>query len=461
MKLKILHIALLTSILLMGGCKKFVEVGPPSNQIASETIFLSEGTATAAINGLYNTMSNTSLSFAGGGQTVYLGLYADEIYTTSTTANVLEFVDGKLSSSNSIVYNNFWRYAYQVIYQSNSCIAGLEKSPLAPDFKQQLLGEAYFVRAYCYWQLVNLFGDIPLVLTADDYASVVQMKRSPIAEVRAQVLTDLAQAKIMLKPEYPTTGRFRVNYYTVMAMISRVQTYIGNWTEVLASSNEVISQSSYSLESDLNKVFLIGSTEAIWQTGSGNPTYGSYEGFAFVPATSATIRPVYPLQASLYNAFSSTDKRKINWIAVKTIAGVTYQYPYKYKIRLNASTTTPKTECQMMVRLGEIYLNRAEAKAHLGDPTAIDDLNKIRNRAGLISLSGLTGQALIDAILKERRLELFAEWGLRWLDLKRTGQLDQVIGPLKNTWTSTASLFPIPTSEILAAPNLTQNPGYN
>ncbi|MFP3581678.1 hypothetical protein SB659_19150, partial [Arthrobacter sp. SIMBA_036] len=79
MKLKILHIALLTSILLMGGCKKFVEVGPPSNQIASETIFLSEGTATAAINGLYNTMSNTSLSFAGGGQTVYLGLYADEI----------------------------------------------------------------------------------------------------------------------------------------------------------------------------------------------------------------------------------------------------------------------------------------------------------------------------------------------------------------------------------------------
>lgn len=461
MKIKILYIALFISLLLGGGCKKFVEVGTPSNQIASETIFLSEETATAAINGLYNTMSNFSLSFAGGGQTVYLGLYADEIYTTSTTVNVLEFADSKLSSTNSIVYNNFWRYAYQVIYQANSCIAGLEKSSLAPALREQLLGEAYFIRAFCYWQLVNLFGDIPLVLTADDYASVVQMKRTSTTQVRTQVLNDLRLAKSMLKPNYPTNTRFRANYYTVMAMISRVQTYIGNWTEVLASSNEVISQAIYLLENDLNKVFLIGSTEAIWQTGSGNPSYGSYEGFAFVPATSSTIRPAYPLQTNLYNAFTSTDKRKTNWIATKTVTGVTYQYPNKYKIRLNASTTAPKTECQMMLRLGEIYLNRAEAKAHLSDVTAIDDLNKIRNRAGLIGLSGLNGQPLIDAILKERRLELFAEWGLRWLDLKRTGQLDQVISSIKITWTSNAMLFPIPNSEILTAPNLIQNPGYN
>ncbi len=114
-----------------------------------------------------------------------------------------------------------------------------------------------------------------------------------------------------------------------------------------------------------------------------------------------------------------------------------------------------------MIRLGEIFLNRAEAKAHLNDATAIDDLNKTRFRAGLANLSGLTGHPLLDAIIQERRLELFAEWGFRFYDLRRTGQLNAVLAPIKSQWIATGALFPIPASEILAAPNLVQNPGYN
>lgn len=458
MKQRALEIIFVFSILSFVSCKDFVTVGPPSNQLASSTVFQTEQTAVAAINGLYSILSNTSLSFSAGGQSVYLGTYTDELTYTSTSANDLEFANSKLSEANSIVYSNFWRYPYQTIYQANSCIQGLEAAAIPADTKKQLLGESYFIRAYCYWQLSVLFGDVPLVLDSKDYQNNSQMFRKPIAQVQAQVLADLALAKSLLKPAYPTAGRYRANHYTVMALLSRIHTYLGNWTDALNASNEVLSQTStYSLETDLNRTFLIGSSEAIWQTATANATQNSYEGFAFIPSTSATSRPNYPLSQQLFAAFTALDKRKTIWTATKTVAGITYQYPYKYKVQTNAV----KTEAQMMIRLGEIFLNRAEAKSHLNDPSAIDDLNKIRSRAGLMNLSGLSGQPLIDAIMQERRLELFAEWGLRFYDLKRTGQLNTVLTPLKSQWLATGTLFPIPATEILAAPNLVQNPGYN
>ena len=457
MKKKTITSILLTLAVSIISCKKFIEVGPPTNQIASATIFQNEETATAAINGLYTTLSNSSLYFAAGGNSVYLGLYSDELYYTGTGTVIEDFANSNLSISNSYVAINFWSQPYQVINQANSCITGLKKSNLSQSFTSQLLGEAYFMRAFSYWNLINLFGDVPLVLTAEDYEGVSKMSRTAFADVRNQILADLKQAKDLLNPAYPTTGRYRVNYYTALAFLSRVHTYLGNWDEVLNSSNEVISQTStYFLETDLNKTFLIGSTEAIWQTATGNLSTNTSEGFSLIPSTSATIRPAYPIQPGLFNSFSSIDKRKTNWTAQKTVAGSVFQYPVKYKVRTN----TVKTEAQMMIRLAEVYLNRAEAKAHLNDPTAIDDLNKTRFRAGIGNLSAISGQPLIDAIMQERKLELFAEWGLRFFDLKRTGRLDPILSSMKADWRTTAALFPIPNAERLAAPNLSQNPGY-
>ncbi|SOD17719.1 RagB/SusD family nutrient uptake outer membrane protein [Pedobacter xixiisoli] len=458
MKRKLIIIYVLTVITAATSCKDFISVGPPTNKLASSTVFLTEETATAAINGLYITLSGTNLYFASGGTTAYLGLYSDELIYTSTNANITEFYNGNLSPTNGLVNFNFWEKPYQIINQANSCIASLKKSSLAPDFTNQLLGEAYFIRAFCYWHLITLFGDVPLVISSTDYEAVTQMTRTPITEVQEQIISDLSTAKGLLKPNYPTTGRYRANYYAVLAFQSRVNTFLGNWPEVLSTSNEVLAQTSiYSLENDLNRAFLIGSSEAIWQTASGNATTNTFEALAFIPLTTASIRPNYAIQTDLYNSFLSTDKRKTNWITSKTVTGTTYRYPYKYKVR----PITPKTECQMMIRLAEIFLNRAEAKAHLNDPTAIDDLNKTRNRAGLINLSGLSGQTLIDAVLAERRLELFAEMGLRWFDLKRIRKLDQLIAPIKSEWKSSNALFPIPFNELMAAPKLIQNPGYN
>ncbi len=454
---KILTIFILYTLFINNGCKDFVEVGPPSNKVIAETVFQSDATATAAINGLYAKMTFTGLYFASGGTTAYLGTYADELFYTSTGISNLQFNDSSLATNNAVVYTNFWGAAYQLIYATNSAISGLKDAPITEALRTQLLGEAYFMRAYYYWTLVSLYGDLPLVLTVDDYAKTVQMKKTPENEIVRQILTDLNEAKTRLKPEYPSAGRFRPNYYTVIAMLSRINTYLGNWNDVLTTSNEVIAQGIYDIETDLNKVFLIGSKEAIWQMNYYQPLTNTFEGSNFIPTTAATTRPLFAIQNTLYNAFTTLDKRKTNWIAAKTVSGTVYSYPFKYKVRSNAT----KTEAQMMIRLAEIYLNRAEAKAHLNDVTAIDDLNKTRNRAGLGSLVGLTGQPLLNAIYDERRLELFAEWGLRFFDLRRTGKLNMIMGTLKPNWVSTAALFPIPYNEMLAAPNLEQNPGYN
>ena len=126
----------------------------------------------------------------------------------------------------------------------------------------------------------------------------------------------------------------------------------------------------------------------------------------------------------------------------------------------------------MVLRLGEQYLIRAEARARLGSNLsgAIGDLDKIRSRAGLPLIAttnpGITQPALIDKIMHERQVELFSEFGHRWFDLKRTNTVDavmNVVTPLKAAgapWQPYQALYPIPITELQKAPNLTQNPGY-
>jgi hypothetical protein len=149
--------------------------------------------------------------------------------------------------------------------------------------------------------------------------------------------------------------------------------------------------------------------------------------------------------------------------------------PFKYKLNSSDPTITTSTltanmkEYFMVLRLGEQYLIRAEARAKLGNSGgAQSDLNSIRNRAGLANYSGATDQtSLVTAILNERRHELFSEWGNRWFDLKRTGNIDavmSVVTPQKSkgttSWQSFQQLYPIPITELQLAPNITQTNGY-
>jgi hypothetical protein len=178
------------------------------------------------------------------------------------------------------------------------------------------------------------------------------------------------------------------------------------------------------------------------------------------------------LSTALLGAFEANDLRRTAWVD-STVYGspaITYYFPYKYKIgTAQAIPGATPTEYIMVLRLAEQYLIRAEARAEQNDLTdAIKDLNVIRRRAGLPILSNsLTMTQVLAAVMQERRIEFFAEWGSRWLDLKRTGQVDAVMSiatPLKGqgtVWQSYQQLYPIPHNELNADHNLRQNPGYS
>jgi hypothetical protein len=168
------------------------------------------------------------------------------------------------------------------------------------------------------------------------------------------------------------------------------------------------------------------------------------------------------------NAFEPNDQRKIYWVDSVKPSSKAYYYASKYKIG-NVDATTQ--EYPIILRLAEQYLIRAEARAQLSNlPGSIDDLDKIRGRAGtaLIAVTNpiIDMAALLDKILHERQVELFTEWGHRWFDLKRTGNLNSVMAavtPVKgNTagWRAYQAVYPIPQEDLKKNVNLTQNEIY-
>ena len=161
------------------------------------------------------------------------------------------------------------------------------------------------------------------------------------------------------------------------------------------------------------------------------------------------------LSDKLINAFSTSDARRTDWIGrVTSSTGETYYFSNKY------SSPVQQAEYSTVLRLAEQYLIRAEARAMLDNISgAYDDINVIRKRAGLGELQIADKTSALAAIASERQLELFTEWGHRWLDLKRTGRLDAELSPLKPEWKPEAALYPIPEEQILNSP-ISQNAGY-
>ena len=131
----------------------------------------------------------------------------------------------------------------------------------------------------------------------------------------------------------------------------------------------------------------------------------------------------------------------------------------KYKVNTNTATTE---ECSILFRLAELHLIAAEAAVQSGDmELAMEYINMLRERAGLSMISSTDRASLLDAIQRERQVELFTEQGHRFFDLKRTGRIDGTLAPIKPNWQHTDALLPIPESELLLNPNLEpQNEGY-
>ena len=450
-------IAFISMLVLSVSCKKFVAIEAPSTQLVAATVFTNDQTAIAAQLAIYARMEGDGLAYQ---QQTYNGLSGDEFMNYSTGVATTDLASNNLTAENTIVLG-FWSNYYKYIYQANAILESLEKSYLLSEsVKKQLTGESKFVRAFCYYYLCSLFGDVPIVQSTD-YRVNSQLPRNNVAEVIAFIENDLVTALPLLSTNYLdannaiTAERVRPNKSAAQALLARVYILLNQWEKAENTATEVIN-GNYQLVTNPDLVFLKNSAEAIWQFQSVVPGYNSYPGAQLILTTTPTVAA---LDTNFIKAFAATDKRKLQWTKSITVAGKTYYYPFKYKVRQNASSIT---EYSMVMRLSEQYLLRAEARLKQNKLSeAHQDINHIRTRAGLVSLAGLSGSALMDSINKERRFELFAEFGDRWLNLKRTNTADLIMPVSKGAnWSSTDALYPIPQSEINRNNQLTQNPGY-
>ena len=449
----------LYSLMISASCKKFVDIPVSPQQITTEAIFTNENTAISAVDGVYTFMRSASPSFENGALSIFPGLTADELYNTSSSSTYDPFYQNAIPSINTSIAGMFWTTPYNTIYRVNAILEGLSKSTgISAPVKRQLAGEMKVVRALTYFYLINLYGDVPLI-TSTDYKTSSAIPRTPVSRVYEQIFADLEDAREGLTSTYPSTGKVRPNKQSAEALLARVYLYQQDWANAEALSSSVINSGQYHLSEDLNSVFLIGSPETIWEIASPSEQKNTAEGASFIPV-SPTVKPTFSISLSLLQAFEPGDQRKDNWTKSSKISGTTYFYPYKYKNR----SLTSVTEYEVVLRLSELYLIRAEAEANgagNGTSGAVTDLNRIRNRAGLLDYAGsIDKSSLLTAIYQERRVELFSEWGHRWFDLKRSGQANTVLAPLKPGWQSFDALYPIPYTQVRTNPALVQNPGY-
>jgi hypothetical protein len=444
-----------------GACRKFVSIDPQRNQIVTAEVFADSANATAAVIGIYVKAVNisTNFSFGNGAVTLCAGLSADELAASNATPDEAEIASNSITPQNER-NRSLWTSAYPLIYQMNACIEELRNNTaIRLSLRDQLLGEVLFMRGYFYFYLSQLFGDVPLVLSTR-YTENARLPRTPVSQVFSQIVQDLGEAEQLLPAAYPSSGRLRPNKYAATSLLARIHLYLQQWQPAEEESSRVIASGIYTLEADLNKVFLTSSNEAIFQLRPIQPGYGTAEGAIFNPGTSASSLPKYTLTPYLLSAFEAGDLRKARWVNSKTVNGTPYAYPYKYKLTFDNGSTP--AESYVLLRLAEQYLIRAEARLRRNNPAgAVADLNLIRSRAGLPDITSADPATIAASIEQERRVELFAEWGHRWFDLKRLNRADAVLGIIKAPgWQTTSQLYPIPFYEIAANPALTQNPGY-
>lgn len=440
-------------------CEKFVQIDMPPDQLSENTVFSDSTNADAAILGNYINLSGAALGFGSGAVTVYTGLSSDELYRSSSATEYNEFFNNAVLPSNSL-NTGLWVAAYGHIYSLNACIEGIENSTtISQDAKVSLIAEARFLRAFVYFQLVNLFGPVPLV-TGVDYHQNRQVERSPEQLVYELILSDLLFARDHMEEGKPI--KTRAGRSAAIALLAKVYLYLGNFSGAEIEASKIIDLEKFGLEEDLDHVFLASSRETILSLLPVYPNRETWEGYFFVPS-SGTSRPTYVLTDALMESFEQADRRKAHWIKENIVSGEVYPFPYKYK-RATASSGAI-AENYVLLRLAEQFLIRGEARARLGKiagpGSAEEDINRIRWRAGLTEpVRFISAEDAMQVIGEERKREMFCEWGSRWFDLKRTGNIDQVLGKVKPNWSSTASLYPVPLQELNANPHLTQNEGY-
>ena len=435
----------------LASCEGLIEIDLPNNQMNTEEVFSDIHTINAVRSNLYSNFRDVPL-FTGG-YSGDLGKYTDELesfyqedffYTNSITA-----------SYSSV--NQFWRTSYLNLYHINAFLEGIENSTvLSEKDKALFVGEVHLLRAMYYHYLVQLFGDIPYVISTD-YKVNSKLTKTPYVKVLELIEKDLKIALDLLDVDYSHPDRIYPNKAVVELLLAKNYLLQKRYDLAEIYAQKVLDNPLYALETDLNKVFKKSARSTLWQKSPGekNPTItNTPEALLYVFTTLPPTRVA--LSSTQIQAFESNDLRLQLWTKTLTDGVQSYSHAYKYGIGRS------EIEYSIMYRLEEAYFIKAEALAYqekVGD--AVEVLNEIRTKRGVAALpTTLNKEDFITELLAEYQREFFTEGGHRFLDLKRNNRLN-ILESVKPNWEAKHALLPIPESELLMNENLKpQNNGY-
>ncbi|GAB3902557.1 RagB/SusD family nutrient uptake outer membrane protein [Larkinella knui] len=470
-------------LLLATACESQLDLSPVTN-LTNATYYKTADDARAAVGACYSAIGNL-----------------DPNVDITTTDDAIPFLTGdanrpllwRYDITPANTYVGLYAPAYRGINRSNIVIDRLPGIAMDETLKKRYIAEAKFLRALHYFNLVRLYGDVPLVTKETTSLEGLEVSRSPVADIYALIEADLKEAESTLPVSYPASESGRATKGAAKGILAKVYlTRAGAtaaspyWAQAAAKAKEVIDLAVYNLYDNFADAFALtarGGKENIFEVQYLTDVRGHSLGRGF-GVRAALIYPsggagIARVSASLFNAYTAADKRKpVTFItsyvyngATTTLSitdpdptkAVSFQKLWDKSAKTNGGEGTSIP----VLRYADVLLMQAEAlnEANNG-PTAdaYTAINKVRIRAGLTALTGLNYQQFKEAVWLERRLELAFENSRRF-DLVRTGKLVEAV-KADNTFNRNPViqpfhvLLPIPQSDMDANPGLVQNPGY-
>jgi starch-binding outer membrane protein, SusD/RagB family len=492
----------ISALLLLGGWKKFLDQEVPG-AFAEQDFYKTDADVSQAVIGVYDMMQ---AHYNNNWASLYMvkTLLSDEGNAGGSDAGDqpgYQTIDNFNFDATNDKIRDAWRMCYFTIYRANKVI---NRSDAGTALRARLIAEAKALRAYNYFELVSLWGDVPLVLNDIPPAEYTSTGRAPKATVYAQIEKDLQEAIAVLpqKSAYSASDKFRVSKGMAQALLGKAYLYQQRWADAATQLDAVITSNQYSLAGSIGAAFsknLEFGQESVFEISYSNQRAYDWGNFPWGAAPESNIhiqlmgpRADYYTKApsdsllggwgfnlpkqKLWDAYIAAGdvvrrKQTIMSSAELIAAGGNWSNPTAYDYEgyfqrkygsFQSQTGGPIGELNYgtnwrHIRYADVLLMAAEAFHKSGnDPKARGYVNDVRTRSSLPSISS-SGPALFDDIVRERQLELAFE-GVRFTDLVRWGKAATELGALGFN-AGKHSLLPIPDYDVKTA-KLPQNPGY-
>ena len=469
-------------VLVLSSCSQdFIDLLPKST-VTVEYYYQTDKDFLDALTGTYQPIRDQYRNFY-----VFGDIRADDSWVEIAKNNSPSYSDRFTLNSGDGLMNDTWQRYYRSIFRANTLLAKIEeKDATAIPNKNRYIGEARFLRALAYFDLVRIFGDVPAVTKALSIEEAYKTPRTPVASIYNDIIIpDFQAAEGGLRASYTGNDIGRPTIGAAKALLGRVYLTMKDFAKAESKLMEVTAM-NYQLVEDFNKLFdyankrhseYIFNIEYVDGTAEGSPFTN-----AFMPNFTA-MTDFFKIAGygdewnsptrQLYDLFDEKDLRKDisvgiaggffdatnTWRPIPTNTSQTYTKKY---ITQNPVRNGSRADWKV-IRYADVLLMLAEAMNENGKtPQAIPYLNQIRKRAGIDEYPTTMGQAETrEAIAKERRLELCFE-GVRWFDLVRTGKAYET---MKATgMTEYMTIFPLPLTQVQLINDsaiFPQNPGYN